>query len=79
MPESRKKNDFSLMGSAHLGLTVVITVGLMMGAGHLVDTWLHTSPIFAIVGALCGAGAGMYYVVRSVDELQREERDDEEK
>lgn len=38
-----------------LGLSVVIGLGL----GILVDNWLHTSPLFTLIGMVLGIGAAM--------------------
>jgi len=41
-----------------LGVSVIIGVGL----GALADNWLHTSPIFILVGVVLGVGAAMYTI-----------------
>jgi F0F1-type ATP synthase assembly protein I len=35
---------------------------LGVGSGLLVDGWLHTSPIFTLVGMVLGIGAAMYTI-----------------
>lgn len=45
-----------------LGLRLVISVILGLGAGLLVDGWLRTSPIFTLVGMVLGIGAAMYTI-----------------
>src|SRR5881396_2005832 len=50
-----------------LALAVPIAMLLFGGAGWLVDGWLHTRPLFAIVGGFLGAFAGtmrIYYRVK---------------
>ena len=42
------------------GLTWVMSTGLFLTGGWFVDRWLGTMPLFLIVGAFVGAGAGFY-------------------
>jgi len=51
------------------GFQLAFVVLLFLGAGVLVDGWLHTKPIFTLVGVLVGLGAGMYaFIVRVIAE-----------
>jgi ATP synthase protein I len=51
------------------GFTLALAVLLFLGAGVLVDRWLHTRPIFTLIGVLVGLGAGMYaFIVRVLAE-----------
>ena len=45
-----------------LGIRLGISVILGLGGGLLLDSWLHTSPIFTLVGMLLGIGAAMYTI-----------------
>ena len=45
-----------------LGLRLGISVIVGLGGGLLLDSWLHTSPIFTLVGMLLGIGAAMYTI-----------------
>ena len=45
-----------------LGLGLGISVILGVGGGLLVDSWLHTSPIFTLIGIVLGIGAAMYTI-----------------
>jgi ATP synthase protein I len=45
-----------------LGLRLGISVILGLGGGLLLDSWLHTSPIFTLVGMLLGIAAAMYTI-----------------
>jgi F0F1-type ATP synthase assembly protein I len=42
------------------GLTWVASTALFLYLGYLVDRWLGTMPLFLILGAFVGAGAGFY-------------------
>ncbi len=42
------------------GLTFALSTALFLFLGWLVDRWLGTLPLFLIVGAFVGAGAGFY-------------------
>jgi F0F1-type ATP synthase assembly protein I len=45
-----------------LGLRLGVSVAVGLGAGLLTDNWLHTSPIFILVGMLLGIAAAMYTI-----------------
>jgi ATP synthase protein I len=45
-----------------LGLRLGISVILGVGGGLLLDNWLHTSPIFTLIGVVLGIGAAMYTI-----------------
>jgi ATP synthase protein I len=45
-----------------LGVRLGISVILGLGGGLLLDSWLHTSPIFTLVGMVLGIGAAMYTI-----------------
>ncbi len=54
------------------GFQLAFAVLLFLGAGLLVDRWLHTRPIFTLVGVLVGLGAGMYaFILRVLAESPR--------
>jgi ATP synthase protein I len=45
-----------------LGLRLGVSVVIGLGGGILLDNWLHTSPIFTLVGMVLGIGAAMYTI-----------------
>jgi ATP synthase protein I len=45
-----------------LGIRLAVSVILGLGAGLLIDGWLHSSPLFTLVGMLLGIGAAMYSI-----------------
>lgn len=45
-----------------LGIRLGISVLLGVGGGLLLDSWLHTSPIFTLIGVVLGIGAAMYTI-----------------
>lgn len=58
------------------GLTWAASTGLFLFLGWLVDRWLGTMPLFLILGAFIGAGAGFYslYYHIVVEPRERERR-----
>lgn len=42
-----------------LGIRLGVSVGIGLGGGLLLDNWLHTSPLFTLVGMVLGIGAAM--------------------
>jgi ATP synthase protein I len=49
---------------AGLGLTLVASTGLFLFLGWWLDGKLGSVPLFTIVGAFVGAGAGFYHMYR---------------
>ena len=45
-----------------LGIRLGISVILGLGAGLLLDSWLHTSPLFTLIGMVVGIAAAMYTI-----------------
>ncbi|MGZ8482121.1 MAG: AtpZ/AtpI family protein [Candidatus Limnocylindria bacterium] len=45
-----------------LGVRLGVSVVLGVGGGLLLDSWLHTSPIFTLIGMVLGIGAAMYTI-----------------
>ena len=45
-----------------LGVRLGISVLLGVGGGLLLDSWLHTIPIFTLIGVVLGIGAAMYTI-----------------
>lgn len=59
-PDSGESRNIGI--AFDLGLRLGISVILGLGGGLLLDSWLHTSPIFTLVGMLVGIGAAMYTI-----------------
>ena len=62
------------------GLTWAASTGLFLFLGWLVDRWLGTMPLFMILGAFVGAGAGVYSLYHHlvVEPRERERREGRE-
>ena len=45
-----------------MGIRLGISVILGLGGGLLLDSWLHTSPIFTLIGMALGIAAAMYTI-----------------
>ncbi len=45
-----------------LGIRLGVSVILGLGLGLLADSWLHTSPIFLLIGMVLGIAAAMYTI-----------------
>lgn len=48
------------------GLTIAAATGLFLLLGWWVDGKLGSTPLFTVIGALVGAGAGFYSMLRHV-------------
>ena len=61
--QGSEANASSSIGIAFdLGLRLGIAVILGLGGGLLLDSWLHTSPIFTLAGMVLGIAAAMYTI-----------------
>jgi F0F1-type ATP synthase assembly protein I len=56
----------SLMDLLSMGIASAVCIGLGLGAGLLVDNWLHTSPALTFVGLFLGVAAAIILTVRQV-------------
>ena len=51
---------------SEIGLSLLVTTLVGVGAGYWVDTQLGSLPIFVLVGFLIGAGSGTVLIYRLV-------------
>ncbi len=59
-PDGARVADLGIAFDLGIRLGVSVVVGLV--AGLLVDGWLHTSPVFTLLGVALGVGAAMYTI-----------------
>ncbi|MGQ9552847.1 MAG: AtpZ/AtpI family protein [Anaerolineae bacterium] len=52
----------ALAFGAQIGTSIVASIGLAVGGGYLLDKWLHTRPIFLLLGILVGIIAAGYTI-----------------
>ncbi|HEX6473686.1 MAG TPA: AtpZ/AtpI family protein [Candidatus Limnocylindria bacterium] len=58
-----ERNTAAGIGMAlDLGVRLGVSVVIGLGAGLLLDNWLHTSPIFTLIGMVVGIAAAMYTI-----------------
>ena len=58
-----ERNTAAGIGMAlDLGVRLGVSVAIGLGAGLLLDSWLHTSPIFTLIGMVVGIAAAMYTI-----------------
>lgn len=64
--EKNKEDKFSLIYPISLvtqiGVTVAVTVGFFILSGKFLDEYLHTAPIFILMGGILAFVASMYMV-----------------
>ena len=59
----QERNTAAGIGVAmDLGVRLGVSVFLGLGGGLLLDSWLHTSPIFTLIGMVVGIAAAMYTI-----------------
>lgn len=64
---------------AGVGLTFAFSILLFVFAGQWVDGKLGTAPLFLVIGAFVGAGAGFYHMYRRLMADQRRSEDAHQK
>ncbi|MEK6767673.1 MAG: AtpZ/AtpI family protein [Gemmatimonadota bacterium] len=63
-PESRGFGaGYAIVGA---GFQLALAILFFLWIGHLVDGWLHSGPLFMLIGLLVGLGGGMYAFMRRV-------------
>lgn len=69
-PVSRSQS--ANMGIAFdLGIRLGVSVIVGLGAGLLLDSWLHTRPIFTLIGMVLGIAAAMYTIWDAAHDAMR--------
>jgi F0F1-type ATP synthase assembly protein I len=56
-----------------MGFTFALSILLFVYVGQWLDRKLGTAPLFLVVGAFAGAGAGFYSIYRRLTAQQRRE------
>ena len=67
-PDFNDWTALALLGQ--VGLTIVISILLGIGAGLFIDHQFHTTPIATLIGLLLGLAAGVYGVYRLVSSTE---------
>ena len=70
MPQDEGRPNLWRYASA--GMEFIITFGLLLAGGLLLDRWLKTLPAFTLVGAVAGFAGGMVRLVKTGRDMQRD-------
>lgn len=60
----------SLGLAAKLGITIVVLILTGIGAGLGLDTWLGTTPIFLLVGAIVGMSWSLWAIFKLTQDFR---------
>ncbi len=72
LSESEKRGSF--MGTAFkLGTELVAAVGVGTIIGFILDNWFDTKPWLIIIFFFLGAAAGMLNVIKSANQMQKDD------
>ena len=65
-PAQKEARDMTIKGGLAMELPFTIVGSILLGGflGYLLDRWLHTSPLFLIVGGTFGFAAVIIEIVR---------------
>jgi F0F1-type ATP synthase assembly protein I len=60
-------------------LGIILPAGALggFGLGWVLDRWLHTSPLFALILCLVGAGGGVMEILRILTRAEKRDDTDE--
>ena len=58
----------------NIGIDFAITVLVGFGIGYMLDRWLHTTPLFMIVGVLWGVVSSFFSLYRKIKEEEDKEK-----
>ena len=64
----------NIVAVSSLGIHLVLTIAVGVGAGYFLDKWLHTEPVFLFGLFLFGIFAGGRQVVREMRKLSESDR-----
>jgi F0F1-type ATP synthase assembly protein I len=54
------------------GFQFAFAILFFLGAGYMLDRWLHTRPVFTLLGVAVGLAAGFYaFILRVMAESRR--------
>jgi len=67
---SDKSQPPNLWQYASAGIEFIVTFGVLLGGGLLLDRWLGSMPAFTLVGALAGFAGGLLRLVRAGRRVQ---------
>lgn len=83
-PLSKYKNTEKFGGTfrdaarySHLGITYAATILLCLFGGQYLDKIWNTKPYLTLVGALFGASAGFYYIIKELTGKQNSDKDED--
>ena len=73
-PRHSKQSEIWAQAAYYAGLGFVLPAGLAVGyfVGWILDKWLHTAPLLAVVMAVLGAAGGFIEILKI---LARAEKD----
>ena len=63
----------------HIGITYALAVLVGYFGGAQIDKWLHTSPVFSIIGVFVMMGGGIYWMFLKLKAMEDEGDDNDTK
>lgn len=63
MKGSERSTNADVSRYLGVGLTWALSTLLFLWLGTVVDRWVGSRPLFTVVGAFVGAGAGFYWMI----------------
>lgn len=60
-----------------LGFQLAASILIMLFLGYWLDTWLNLYPILTIIFAMFGGFAGLYNVIKTVLELNKKKKNEQ--
>ncbi|KPL07654.1 hypothetical protein AMJ86_03570 [bacterium SM23_57] len=58
----------------HIGITYALAVLVGYFGGSQLDKWLHSTPVFALIGVFLMMGGGIYWMYLKLKAMENEEQ-----
>ena len=75
MTQDQRRQDMMRLAMT-AGTEFIITIGLLIGGGLLLDRWLDTRIWFTLLGAVLGFAGALYRLVRQAKAATRDDDKD---
>ena len=59
----------------HIGITYALAVLLGYFLGSRIDNWLHSSPVFSLIGVFLMMGGGIYWMYLKLKAMEESEHE----
>jgi F0F1-type ATP synthase assembly protein I len=73
---SNKNTKKSIFAHSTLGIQLALFMVLFVYGGFRLDNYLETSPLFVALGCILGLGAGLYNLIKGLQQMDKLSQED---